>query len=91
MSDYVLRADRLLAVAHIRDPQVAPCYVAEPDPRYYGTGASQLSRNSHSGRTICGLPLLVDEQWQPWTDITGVKICPGCEAGTAAFVEEMLL
>lgn len=49
----VIPSARLLTVVHLRDPRVR-------------AKASGTNGRAHTGQTLCGLPMLLEEAWIPW-------------------------
>jgi hypothetical protein len=92
MTAYMIRADRVLHVAHIPDPAIP----AHREPAQYSrTRAGQpvtLTPGSHDGRTLCGLPMLSSEQWIPYTpDPKHCPVCTACQDSANGYTQEAML
>jgi hypothetical protein len=88
----VVPGRRVLTVVHIRDPDVEARRQTQADLRYPGTGAAQLTPDSHDGHTLCGLPMLAGDLWRAWDpDVKADRICTECETGQGGYTQEAML
>lgn len=79
----VIPARHTIEVAHLRDPNVEPRV-------HIPIGASTPDARSHDGKTVCGIPLLLDEQWIPWPDTDPAPTCTECLNGRVGQHDEPL-
>lgn len=93
MTRYVVPAARVLTVVHLRDPHVQPQLriSGQADREWRARqgiadpwAVAEYTAESHTGRTVCGADMLVDETWISWQNPGPVPVCPQCAAGVPA-------